>query len=154
MSQLIEQALLSVVAQNAESLSHREKVAYIVQQLEKIEQAPCPVNHYFAPGVYVREVFMKAGLVVIGKIHKTEHINIIECGRVSIVHADGTTEQYAAPYTFVSKAGVQKVLYIHEDTLWKTVHVTDERNLETLEALLIEKPPVVELTHSPAEQLQ
>jgi hypothetical protein len=38
----------------------------------------------------------------------------------------------------VSKAGVQKVLYILTDMTWQTVHVTDETDLEKLEELLIE----------------
>lgn len=57
---------------------------------------------------------------------------------VSIVHDDGSSEVLAAPHTFVSKPGVQKVLYIHEDTVWKTIHPTQERDLDTLETLLIE----------------
>lgn len=119
-------------------LSHAEKVSYLVRELGKLPQVECSLKHYFAPGVYLREIFMPAGSVVIGKIHKTEHLNLIERGSVSIVHADGTREKWCAPFTFVSKAGVQKVLYIHEDCVWKTIHVTDERDLERLEAQLIE----------------
>ena len=40
--------------------------------------------------------------------------------------------------TFLSAPGIQKVLYIHEDTVWSTVHVTNDRNLERLETSLIE----------------
>lgn len=123
---------------DAPELSHAEKVSFLVCELGKLPQADCPLKHYFAPGVYLREIFMPAGLIVIGKIHKTEHFNLIEKGSCSIIHADGTTERLIAPCTFVSKAGVQKVLYIHEDCIWRTIHVTNERDLERLEAELIE----------------
>jgi hypothetical protein len=69
----------------------------------------------------------------------------VERGDYSIVHGNGEREMIRAPITFVSKAGVQKVLYIHEDTIWKTVHVTEETDLEKLETILIEPPPVVRL---------
>ena len=77
-------------------------------------QVECSLKHHFAPGVYVREIFMPAGSVIIGKIHRTEHFNIIQQGAVSLF-GDGTCEYLRAPHTFVSKPGVQKVLYIHED---------------------------------------
>jgi hypothetical protein len=116
----------------------REKVSYLVREFGKLPQAECPLTHRFAPGVYLREIFMPAGLIVIGKIHKTEHFNLIDQGMVSIIHDDGRTEVLRAPYTFVSKPGVQKVLYIHEDCIWRTIHVTEERDLDKLEAQLVE----------------
>jgi len=118
-------------------LTWREKIAYLVRSFGADPQVDCPLKHHFAPGVYIREIFMPAGAVVIGKIHKTEHFNIIQQGRVRIFDPEGALE-LAGPVTFVSKPGVQKVLYIAEDTVWSTVHLTDERDLEKLEAALIE----------------
>jgi hypothetical protein len=96
-----------------------------------------PVVHHFAPGVYMRELTMPAGLVVLGKIHKTEHLNLITQGRVSFTAGDGTVHHVEAPYTFVSKPGIQKMLYVHEATTWLTVHPTMETDLTKLEAELI-----------------
>lgn len=118
-------------------LTWREKIAFLVRRFGADTQVDCPLKHHFAPGVYIREIFMPAGAVVIGKIHKTEHFNIIQRGRVRIFDPEGALE-LEGPVTFVSKAGVQKVLYIAEDTVWSTVHLTDERDLEKLEAALIE----------------
>lgn len=123
-----------------------EKTAFVVRELAKLPQVECPVKHFFAPGVYVREIFMPAGSIVIGKIHKTEHFNLLESGRCLIRHDDGQVEVLQAPLTFVSKAGVQKILYIEEDTVWKTIHVTSETDLVKLEELLIEPPPQERLT--------
>ena len=119
------------------ALPWRDKVAILVKGLGTMPQAECPLKHFFAPGVYIREIFMAAGLVVIGKIHKTEHFNIIQKGKVSIISED-ETKVLEGPCTFISKAGVQKVLYIHEDTVWSTIHLTEERDLDRLEAALIE----------------
>jgi len=121
-----------------EEISWKDKVHYLVKEMGALPQVDCPLKHYFAPGVYIREIFMPAGSIVIGKIHKTEHFNIIQKGCVTIVREDGTHETLKGPLTFVSYAGVQKVLYIHEDTVWSTVHITQNRDLENLEAELIE----------------
>lgn len=119
-------------------LSYREKLAFLVEKMGELPQTQCPLKHHFAPGVYLREIFMPAGTVVIGKIHKTEHFNIISRGVCTLHHEDGRREVLSAPMTFVSGPGVQKVLTIHADTVWTTVHVTPETDLEKLESLLIE----------------
>lgn len=116
----------------------KEKVAYLVKELGAMPQEEMPLKHYFAPHVYVREIFMKAGTIVIGKIHKTEHFNIVQTGAAWLLNEDGTRKLLKAPCTFISKGGVQKVLYILEDMIWSTIHVTENRDLESLESELIE----------------
>lgn len=120
-------------------LSFPDQVALIVEHMRGLPQTECPVTHRFAPGVYIREIKMPADTIVIGKVHKTEHFNILIRGSCIIVHDNGVREELRAPYTFVSKPEVQKVLYITEDMIWQTVHVTDETNLQRLETLLISK---------------
>jgi len=122
-------------------LTMGEQVAAIGHVLSQMPQTELPLKHHFAPHVYIREISMPADTVVIGHIHRTEHFNILIKGACLIVHADGRREELRAPMTFVSKAGVQKVLYIIEDMIWQTVHVTDETDIEKLEAMLTEPVP-------------
>jgi len=119
-------------------LNRAELVNRAVQEFSKLPQTECPVTHRFAPGVYLREIAMPAGTVVIGKIHRTEHFNVLIRGACLIVHDDGSREELRAPMSFVSKAGVQKVLYILEDMIWQTIHPTMETDLARLEAELIQ----------------
>lgn len=130
-----------VINFDQDQLSFKQKVAYLGHEFAKLDQVDCPLQHFFAPGVYVREIFMPSGAIVIGKIHRTEHLNIIEQGSVLLIGEDGSREILSAPCTFVSKAGVQKVLQILEDCRWKTVHVTNETDVPTLEAMLVEPIP-------------
>src|SRR5262245_29986165 len=106
--ELAEQAII----ERTEEMTHAEQIAYIAGELAKFPQTDAPVTHRFSPGVYLREIFMPAHTVVIGRTHKTEHFNILIQGSCLIVHDDGRREELRAPKTFVSKAGVQKVLYI------------------------------------------
>jgi len=125
----------------ATELTHAQAIDCIAHELAGLPQRPAPVTHRFAPGVYLREIFMAADSVVIGRIHKTEHFNIILQGACLIVHDDGTREELRAPMTFVSKAGVQKVLYVLEDTIWQTVHPTNETDFDKLDHMLVEPVP-------------
>lgn len=120
-------------------LSFSEQIALIVEHMKGMEQTECPVTHRFAPGVYLREIEMPADTIVIGKIHKTKHFNLLVRGSCLIVHGDGSREELHAPFVFVSEAGVQKVLYITEDMVWQTIHPTNETDLVLLEEELITK---------------
>lgn len=131
----------SQIIERTDPVTHAEQIAYIAEELSKFPQTDAPVTHRFAPGVYLREIFMPAHTVVIGRIHKTEHFNQLVSGACMIVHDDGRREELRAPMTFVSKAGVQKVLYILEDMVWQTVHPTDETDLVRLESMLVEPIP-------------
>jgi hypothetical protein len=122
----------------AEKLDFGDRVRNLMRSMADLPQVECPLRHHFSPGVYVREIFMPAGSVIVGKVHKTEHLNILQSGHVLIATPDGPPIELVGPVTFVSKAGVQKTLYILSDTTWSTVHVTDLRDLEQLEAALIE----------------
>jgi len=93
-----------------------------------------PLKHSFAPGAYVREIFIPANNLVVGKIHKHEHVNFISKGRVTVITEQGGVEELVAPVTMISPAGVKRLLFTHEDTVWTVVHVTKETDLEKIEA--------------------
>jgi len=98
---------------------------------EMVEQE-CPVTHRFTEGLYLREILMPKGTRIIGKIHATEHFNVVLTGSCTVITAEGR-EEIIAPHTFISKAGVQKVVIVHEDCRWQTLHVTDKTDLKEIE---------------------
>lgn len=99
--------------------------------------AACPVQHHFAPGAYGREMTLPAGLVVVGKIHKHAHINVISKGRVQVFTEQDGVLELAAPCTFVSSPGTKRVVHVLEETVWTTVHVTDKTDLAEIEREVI-----------------
>ena len=103
-----------------------------------LEERDPPVIHHFSKGVYCREMRIPKETLIIGKIHKTSHLNIISKGDVS-VRTQFSSERFQAPYTFKSEVGTQRVVYAHEDTVWTTIHPTDETDLEKIEEDIIAK---------------
>lgn len=129
----------SVVVGRNDAINHNRKVIQstaneMVEMIKegRLEEADCPVTHRFSDGIYLREIFMPKGTRIIGKIHATEHFNVLLTGKVTVITAEGE-EYIEAPYTFISKAGVQKVVVIHEDCQWQTLHVTDKTDLDEIE---------------------
>jgi len=102
------------------------------------EQVECPVYHRFGPGIYIREVHIKANTFAIGHHQKYEHVNIMLKGQVTMLNENGTTSELQAPFFYIGKPG-RKMGYIHEDVVWQNIYATDERDIEKLEATLLIK---------------
>jgi len=116
-------------------MENREKILRLANRIMSLGEPtpPCPVKHLFASGVYIREIFMPAGSVVIGKIHTTEHFNEIVSGECIVFTADEEYMTRKAGDIFVSKAGVQKSLRCLTDVVWRTVHATNETDVSKIE---------------------
>lgn len=102
-----------------------------------IGNAVCTVRHIFAPGCYAREITMPEGMAIIGKIHRHAHVNVISAGHVRVLTEHGGCEEFKAPCTFVSQPGTKRLVYILEDTVWTTIHITNSTDLEEIEREII-----------------
>lgn len=106
----------------------------------------CIVKHYFSPKdekygccTYAREMLIPKGTLIIGKIHRHQHLNIISKGKV-VVYTEFGEKHLEAPITFVSEIGLKRSVYAVEDTLWTTIHLTEfvgEENLDKIEKEVI-----------------
>jgi hypothetical protein len=104
---------------------------------------PCTITHHFAPGVYLREMFMPKGTIVVGKIHKTEHICVLSQGMVSV--SDGEKKiTYEAPATIKSPIGAKRALYAHTDVTWTNVHPSPEYGVEHTDVKQIEDDVIID----------
>jgi quercetin dioxygenase-like cupin family protein len=101
----------------------------------------CPLKHSFAPGIYIREIFIPKGMVIVGKIHKHEHPNFLMSGCVTVITESKGYEKLKAPLSIISPAGTKRAVIAHEDTVWITVHENkhNETDLEKLENFIIAK---------------
>ena len=114
-----------------------QKVEHLLAQVEQMPQVDCQTKHYFGPSIYIREVTMPAGAVVIGKPHRKEHMCVMLQGRMIIVDADGNRKELVAPMTFVGGPG-RKVAYILETTVFQNILATDETDIDVLENMLVD----------------
>lgn len=95
-------------------------------------------THHFSDGVYLRELFIPAGHVCVGKIHRAEHLNILLRGTIAVMTEHGIRE-LTGPCVIQSNAGIKRAGYAVTDTVWMTVHPNpdNERDLLKLEARYI-----------------
>lgn len=121
-------------------LELRSFIDRLQEELTQYEQQEMPPRHYFAEGLYAREITIPAGTLLVGKIHKHEHLNIISQGDISVLTEDGV-KRIRAPFTMVCRPGTKRVGWTHAETVWTTVHARpgEVRDLERLEDALIAK---------------
>ena len=116
----------------------------LVKGVTAAKQVECPVNHYFGPNIYIREIIIPAGTVIVGKYHKENHLcNMIE-GQMVVVDDDGARKEFKAPCVFVAKKG-RKIAYVLKTVRFQNIFSTPETDIEKLENMLVEdNPPLLQ----------
>lgn len=99
-----------------------------------------PIAHYFVPGMYAREMFIPAGVLVTSKVHKTRHIYVVLKGELAVYDGDGI-KLVTAGAMGVTEPGTRRVGLAFQDTVWVTFHANpdDESDLEVIEERLSEE---------------
>lgn len=112
-----------------------EKVVALEDEVKKLPQVEMPPEHYFAQGVYGREITIPKGVVLVGRMHHQSQINFIMRGDISVTTPDGV-KRVQGPCVIVSPAGTKRAGYAHEETVWITVLGTQETDPKVIEDTL------------------
>jgi len=130
---------MNLVANNAQELNLllSQKVDSLLAQVQIMPQVECPEENFFGPNVYIKQVTMPAGSVIIGKSHKIEHICNMISGRMILVDSNGDKKELVAPMTFVAPKG-RKVAYIVETVVFQNIFSTNETDLDKLENMIVD----------------
>lgn len=98
-------------------LTQREKAERLERVMLALPQADCPVRHYFAPGLYAREMTIPQGVTVTGAVHKTEHLIVVSMGRLRI-STDVGWRDVSAGETLTCQPGMKNAVHALEDSRW------------------------------------
>lgn len=122
---------------NSTKGQRRKAIFALEKAMLNEEQVDLPVKHYFADGLYARELFIPKGVLLTGKIHKFSSLNILLSGEISLATEDGN-KRINAPYVVSSKPGIKRVGLAHTDCLWLTIFKNEdnEENTDILEKRL------------------
>ena len=127
-----------------QALEAKSSTELAFQEIEewglKLPQVDCPVTHRFGPGIYIREVEMPAGSLVVGHEHIHAHANVMLQGR-GILLVDGLRMEVKAPFFYNAGPGRKVALWM-ETAVWWNIYPSEETDPEKLEDLLLNKSPV------------
>lgn len=97
--------------------TQREKAERLERSMLSMPQADCPVRHYFAPGLYAREMTIPKGVTVTGAVHKTEHLIVVSMGLLRVSTEEGWRD-VAAGETITCRPGMKNAVHALEDSRW------------------------------------
>lgn len=110
--------------------TQREKAERLERSMLALPQAECPVRHYFAPGLYAREMTIPKGVAVTGAVHKTEHLIVVSMGLLR-VSTEGGWRDVAAGETIACHPGMKNAVYALEDSRWTNFLPNPENETDT-----------------------
>lgn len=116
---------------NGEMVS-TDKVFELEAVLKQMNQAELEVTHHFAPHVYTRVLYMPAGTMLTGKVHRHELMNILVSGTMRFV-CEGSVYEETGFAVFNSGVGSKKAIYALTDCIFLGVHPTDLTDLKEIE---------------------
>ena len=103
------------------------------------------MRHYFAPGMYAREITIPKGVTLVGAIHKTENLCILSKGKLQLVTDEGTVV-IDAPATITCKAGAKNAALALEESVWTNFLPNPDNETDTDKLVEV-------FTHSKASEL-
>jgi hypothetical protein len=103
-------------------------------RLSKMEQVDIPTTHIFSGGVYIREIAVPKGTIIIGKRHRHESCNILMKGSMILYMGENVpTQRITGPLLFTSPPNTRKMAYCEEDVVFLNLHPTQETDLDKIE---------------------
>lgn len=111
-----------------DALPKAPTLAHIHRLQEMVAAQPQTLNdavHRFADGMYIRELTINAGDVVVGKMHRHEHPAMLIKGSATVYTETGVTHM-TAPHVWVSSPGVKRVVHAHDECVFVTIHLNGD----------------------------
>ena len=102
----------------------------------ELQTVETPIIHYHTKDLYGRRIVVPTGSVFTTRVHKSDHISVMLRGRITIVDQDGNKADITAPDAFVTKQGTHRVVYVHDEVEFMTVHHCEEQDDDKVEDVL------------------
>lgn len=116
--------------------NHKERISALTMMIDKAidegaEEANKEPTNYFAHGTYGRELFIEAGTVIVGKVHRFDCITVFLSGSCRVITDSGDFD-VVAPHIMTTGSG-NKGIYAYEDTVMFTVHPNPDNSRDMVE---------------------
>lgn len=114
----------------------RAAVLRFEAEIARLPQFECLLKHYFVDGLYVREMFLPAGVAGAGFIHMAPCITTISQGAVIVDDGEHGPALLQAPFTRTCAPGTKRAFFALLDTVWSDAYVNadNEHDLERIHA--------------------
>lgn len=91
-----------------------------------------PIDQITRDGMVCRAMMIPKGMLLVGKVHKLDCINIVAKGAINLMTEHGSGRMVAGEQA-ISPAGTQKIGFATEDTVFINIFRCDEVSIEGIE---------------------
>jgi len=110
---------------------HYQKMQVFIDSCRGLPKTKYEYKHTISDGVYIRQMMIRKGTLIVGAVHKKETALMMISGSIKVFSEDGL-HILKPPMIKVSKPGTQRAGLALEDTILATIHRVDTTNLEEI----------------------
>jgi hypothetical protein len=118
----------------------RGRVERLQEEVSKHKQYEPKTTHIFHGGMYCRQVWRDADVLIIGKVHKKEHFYFVVSGTIMVTTDEGV-QTITGPALLCSKPGTKRAVYSVTQAFCVTFHRVEATTVEGAEAELVQDDP-------------
>ena len=122
-----------------EMLDLRRKVYEVEERMRDVPDSfkrEIAVEHYSHGGVYARKIIIPKDTLLTGQIHKYDNMNFMLSGDL-LVLIGNVWARAQGPGVILAPAGVKRLAYAIEETIWVTVLPTNEQDPQVIEKMFV-----------------
>ena len=90
-----------------------------------------PITHSFSDQLYMRQMIMPSGSMVVSAIHHTDHFWFLMTGRI-LVTTNGETVEHIAPCYEISIKGAKRLIHCIDECVFINVHKNPTNTKDTV----------------------
>ena len=118
-------------------LSTQDDIIKLQSLMLKGDTVDLNVKHHFSEGLYARELFIPAGVCLVGALHKTTHLYMVVKGRCKVSSQFGNLD-IEAPFMGETIPGTKRVIYAETDCVWIGFHPTNLTDVDEIGRQILE----------------
>lgn len=121
------------------NLAGRQRIIDLEKVVAQLPQHKFVLKHHFVDGMYVREMHIPAGCILVGYIHMFPCITTVSQGRIAIYDGEKKAVILSASHIMCCQPGSKKAGYALTDTIWSDAYLNpdNEIDIDKLEKRLI-----------------
>jgi quercetin dioxygenase-like cupin family protein len=111
----------------------QDKIQEIKRLSADLPMVVMPTQHFLVDGMYARQIMIPAGTAFVGRRHKKFHYFLVLRGGAWVTGEDDKPHNLQPGMLLMCAPGSQRVGVTYADTIFVTVHRTDETMLKNIE---------------------